>query len=178
MPRKPLYGLMAEFSTPEQLVHAAHQAHEEGYRKFDAYSPIPIEELHHAMHIKDSPLPKFVIAAGVVGCLGMFGFLYWIAAVDYPLNVGGRPLYSWPSFVPVTYELTVLSAGLTTLASLIFLCGFPTPYHPVFNVPRFKLASRDKFFLCIEAEDPKFDMQRTKDFLATLHPYEVSEVEI
>ncbi|MCS7026888.1 MAG: DUF3341 domain-containing protein [Bryobacteraceae bacterium] len=178
MPRKPLYGLMAEFSTPEELVQAAHRTHEEGYRKFDAFSPIPIEELHHAMHLKDSPLPKFVITAGILGCLGMFGFLYWISAIDYPLNVGGRPLYSWPSFIPVTYEITVLSAGLTTVASLLLLCGFPMPYHPVFNVPRFKLASRDKFFLCIEAEDPKFDLQRTKEFLASLRPYEVSEVEI
>lgn len=178
MAQKPLYGLMAEFDTADELVHAAHEAHEEGYRQFDAYSPIPIEELHHAMHIKESPLPKFVIAAATCGCLGGFYFLYWIAVVTYPLNVGGRPFYSWVSFIPITYELTVLSAGLTTLGALLFLCGFPMPYHPVFNVPRFKLASRDKFFLCIEVSDPKFDLQRTREFLATVHAQEISEVEV
>jgi len=176
--RKPLYGLMAEFETPEQLVRAAEAAHHEGYRKMDAYSPLPIEELHHAMHIPDSPLPKFVLAGGIAGMIGGFGLLYWIAAITYPLNVGGRPYNSWPAFIPITFETTVLLAGLTTLATLVFLCGFPMPYHPVFNVPRFKHASRDRFFLCIEAEDTKFDLQRTKEFLRTLHAHEVAEVEI
>jgi hypothetical protein len=176
--RKPLYGLMAEFETPEQLVHAAEAAHHEGYRKMDAYSPLPIEELHHAMHIPDSPLPKFVLGAGIMGMFCGFGLLYWIAAITYPLNVGGRPYNSWPAFIPITFEVTVLMAGLTTLATLLFLCGFPMPYHPVFNVPRFKHASRDRFFLCIEAEDAKFDLQRTKEFLHTLHAHEVAEVEI
>ncbi len=176
--RKPLYGLMAEFETPEQLVRAAEAAHHEGYRKMDAYSPLPIEELHHAMHIPDSPLPKFVLAGGIAGMIGGFGLLYWIAAITYPLNVGGRPYNSWPAFIPITFETTVLLAGLTTLVTLVFLCGFPMPYHPVFNVPRFKHASRDRFFLCIEAEDAKFDLQRTKEFLQTLHAHEVAEVEI
>jgi hypothetical protein len=176
--RKPLYGLMAEFATPEQLVHAAETAHHEGYRKMDAYSPLPVEELHHAMHIPDSTLPRFVLAGGIMGCIGGFGLLYWISAIAYPLNVGGRPYNSWPAFIPITFETTVLLAGLTTLATLLFLCGFPLPYHPVFNVPRFKLASRDRFFLCIEAEDPKFDLKRTREFLEMLHPHEISEVEV
>jgi hypothetical protein len=175
---KPVYGLMAEFATPEQLVFAAETAHHEGYRKMDAFSPLPIEELHHAMHLPDSPLPKFVLVGGIMGMCGGFGLLYWIAGITYPLNVGGRPYMSWPSFVPITFETTVLLAGLTTLAALVFLCDFPQPYHPVFNVERFKHASRDRFFLCIEAEDPKFDMQRTRQFLETLHPHEVAEVEI
>ncbi|HUQ94992.1 MAG TPA: DUF3341 domain-containing protein [Bryobacteraceae bacterium] len=175
---KPVYGLMAEFATAEQLVHAAESAHHEGYRHMDAYSPLPIEELHHAMHIPDSPLPKFVLAGGLMGLCAGFGLLYWIAVITYPLNVGGRPLNSWPSFVPITFEVTVLLAGLTTVGTLIALCGFPMPYHPVFNAPRFKYASRDRFFLCIEAEDPKFDLQRTQLFLQSLHPHEVSEVEV
>ena len=137
-----------------------------------------MHDVTHAMHIKESPLPKFVIVAGCCGCLGAFYFLYWIAAITYPLNVGGRPYYSWVSFIPITYELTVLSAGLTTLGALIALCGFPMPYHPVFNVPRFKFASRDKFFLCIEVADPKFDLQRTREFMNAVHAREISEVEV
>lgn len=178
MQRKPLYGLMAEFATPEQLVRAAETAHAEGYRQMDAYSPLPIEELHHAMHIPDSTLPRYVLGAGLLGCIGGFSLLYWIAAITYPLNVGGRPYNSWVSFIPITFEVTVLLAGLTTLGALIMLCGFPMPYHPVFNVPRFKLASRDRFFLCIEAKDPKFDLQKTRQFLESLAPHEISEVEI
>ena len=175
--QKPLYGLMAEFATPEQLVEASERAHHEGYRKMDAFSPLPIEELHHALHIPNTPLPKFVLAGGIMGCIAGMGLLQWIAQLANAFNVGGRPMNSWPSFIPITFELTVLFAGLTTLGTLVALCGFPMPYHPVFNVPRFKLASRDRFFLCIEAEDPRFDLQRTKEFLQTLHPFDISEVE-
>ncbi|MBI3682817.1 MAG: DUF3341 domain-containing protein [Acidobacteria bacterium] len=176
--RKPLYGLIAEFAAPEQLVYAAGEAHSEGYRKMDAYSPLPIEELHHVMHIPDTKLPRFVLAAGLLGSIGGFGLLYWITVINYPHNVGGRPLNSWPQYIPITFETTVLLAGLTTLVTMIALCGLPMPYHPVFNVPRFRLASRDRFFLCIEAEDPRFDLQRTRQFLESLHPHEVTEVEI
>ena len=143
----------------------------------DAYSPLPLEELHHAMHIPKTPLPKFVLVGGITGLIAGMGLLQWISQVAYPYNVGGRPLNSWVSFIPITFELTVLFAGLTTLLTLIFLCGFPLPYHPVFNVPRFSRASRDRFFLCIEAEDPRFDLQRTKEFLHSLHPDHVEEVE-
>ncbi len=175
--RKPLYGLMAEFATPEQLVEATEKVHSEGYRKVDAYSPLPIEELHHSMHLPDSKLPRFVFFGGLAGGLGGFGLLQWISQAAYPLNVGGRPLNSWVSFIPITFELTVLLAGLTTFATLIGMCGLPLPYHPVFNVPRFKLASSERFFLVIESEDPRFDLVRTREFLNTLHPHEVSEVE-
>ncbi|MBL8210364.1 MAG: DUF3341 domain-containing protein [Bryobacterales bacterium] len=175
--RKPLYGLMAEFATPEQLIEATEKVHSEGYRKVDAYSPLPIEELHHSMHLPDSKLPRFVFFGGLAGGLGGFGLLQWISQVAYPLNIGGRPLNSWVSFIPITFELTVLLAGLTTFATLIAMCGLPLPYHPVFNVPRFKLASSERFFLVIESEDPRFDLVRTREFLNTLHPHEVSEVE-
>ncbi len=176
--RKPLHGLMAEFNTPEQLIHACESAHHEGYRKMDAYSPLPIEELHHAMHLPDTPLPRFVLAGGFTGmCAGM-GLLQWISQVAYPYNIGGRPLNSWVSFIPITFELTVLFAGLTTFATLLLLCDLPKPYHPVFNVAAFRQrASRDGFFLCIESEDPRFDLQRTRQFLETLHPQAVAEVE-
>jgi hypothetical protein len=175
--RKPLYGLMAEFATPEQLIEATEKVHAEGYRKVDAYSPLPIEELHHSMHLPDSKLPRFVLMGGICGGLGGFSLLQWISQVAYPLNVGGRPLNSWVSFIPITFELTVLLAGLTTFGTLVTLCGLPMPYHPVFNVPRFKLASSERFFLVIESEDPRFDLVRTREFLNTLHPHEVSEVE-
>lgn len=175
--RKSVYGLMAEFETPEKLVHACEAAHHEGYRKMDAYSPLPIEELHHAMHIKDTPLPRFVLAGGIMGCIGGMGLLQWISQVAYPMNIGGRPLNSWVSFIPITFETTVLLAGLTTFGTLATLCGLPQPYHPVFNVPRFKHASSDRFFLCIESDDPRFDLQKTREFLETVHPFEISEVE-
>ena len=175
--RKSVYGLMAEFETSDKLVHACEAAHLEGYRKMDAYSPLPIEELHHALHLKNTPLPRFVLVGGILGCAGGMGLLQWISQIAYPMNIGGRPLNSWPSFIPITFETTVLLAGLTTLVTLIALCGLPQPYHPVFNVPRFRYASSDRFFLCIESGDPRFDLQKTRDFLDTLHPFALSEVE-
>jgi Protein of unknown function (DUF3341) len=173
---KGLYGLMAEFTTPEALVHAAHEAHEHGYREMDAYSPMPIEELHHAMHMKDSIVPKITITGGICGCLGGFGLLIAIAMIWYPHNVGGRPWYSWPSFIPITFELTVLLASLATVFGMLALNGLPEPYHPVFNNPRFSQASQDRFFFCIEAKDPKFNLEQTREFMETLHAFEVTEV--
>jgi hypothetical protein len=171
-----IYGLMAEFEDPTHLVAAAHRAYREGYRRMDAYSPLPIEELHEAIGFHDTRLPLIVLIGGVVGCIGGYLLQWWASAVAYPLNVGGRPLHSWPAFIPVTFECTILGAALSAVFGMLALNGLPQPYHPVFNVPRFALASRNRFFLCIEARDVKFDLVQTRTFLETLGPREVSTV--
>jgi hypothetical protein len=171
-----LYGLMAEFDDPSALVAATHKAHHEGYRRMDAYSPFPIEELHEALGGRHTRLPLIVLIGGLFGCLGGYSLEYWVSAIAYPINVGGRPLHSWPAFIPVTFECTILVAALSAVFGMLALNGLPMPYHPVFNVPRFALASRNRFFLCIEARDKKFDLEETRRFLETLDPREVTTV--
>jgi hypothetical protein len=167
---------MAEFDSPSALVSAARAARAKGYRKLDAYSPFPIEELTEALHLHKNKLPLIVLAGGIIGGLTGFFLQYWIAVVYFPINIAGRPLNSWPSFIIITFELTILFASLSAVLGMMALCGLPMPYHPVFNVPRFSAASRNRFFLCIEADDPLFDPARTSEFLGTLEPREVSEV--
>src|SRR6266446_2583987 len=171
-----IYGLMAEFTDPSELVAAAHKAHHEGYRRMDAYSPLPIEELHEALGFPHTRLPLIVLIGGLVGCLSGYLLQFWVSTMAYPLNVGGKPLHSWPAFIPVTFECTILGAALSAVLGMLALNGLPQPYHPVFNVPRFALASRNRFFLCIEASDPKFDLLATRAFLETLSPREVTAV--
>jgi hypothetical protein len=174
--RPPIWGLLAEFDSPTALVEAARRAHAEGYRKMDGYSPFPIEELAEALGARATRLPLLVLLGGIVGCVGGYFMQYYSAVHDYPMNVGGRPLHSWPAFIPVTFEMTVLVAALTAVLGMLALNGLPQPYHPVFNVERFARATRDRFFLSIEATDPKFDRDATRAFLAGLGPREVSEV--
>ena len=176
-PRPTFYGLMAEFETPTALVAAANAARLEGYRRMDAYSPIPIEELHEALGFHHTKLPLIVLIGGILGGLGGYGLEYWSQAIEYPMNIAGRPFHSWPAFIPVTFETTILGAALFAVFGMIALNGLPMPYHPVFNVPRFSRASQDGFFLAIEASDPKFDRGRTAEFLRSLSPKEVNEVE-
>jgi hypothetical protein len=171
-----IHGLMAEFDDANALVLAAASAHDAGYRRMDAYSPFPIEELHDALGSHPSRLPLIVLIGGLVGCVAGFLLQYWASAVAYPINVGGRPFNSWPAFIPVTFECTILGAALSAVLGMLALNGLPMPYHPVFNVPRFDQASRDKFFLVIQARDPKFDLDKTWDFLETLNPREVTDV--
>jgi len=171
----PIYGLMAEFDSPTALVAAARRAREAGYRKMDAYSPFPIEELSEVLHQRDR-LPLVVLIGGIVGGASGFLFQYWASAIDYPINVGGRPLLSWPSFIPVTFEMTILVAAFAAVLGMLGLNGLPMPYHPVFNVPRFEYASRNRFFLCIESADPLFNKEGTGKFLESLEPREVCEV--
>ena len=173
---EPLYGLMAEFDDPQTLVQATRRAYEAGYRRMDAYSPFPIEELGEALGIHRTAVPLLVLVGGIAGALAGYGLQYWVSAVAYPLNVGGRPFNSWPSFIPVTFEMTVLVAALTAVFGMLALNRLPMPYHPVFNVPRFALATRDRFFLCIESTDPMFDALGTREFLQRFAPREVSEV--
>ncbi|MEO6213196.1 MAG: DUF3341 domain-containing protein [Vicinamibacterales bacterium] len=175
---KPLYGLMAEFADPTALVEAAKRTQLEGFRKYDAYSPYPIHELFDAMEVKDRRVPLFVLVGGIAGCLGGFGLCYWASVIAYPLNIGGRPLNSWPSFIPVTFEVTILLASITAVLSVIVLSGLPMPYHPVFNVPSFAArASQDGLFLAIEADDPQFDPEKTRAFLESLGAREVNDIE-
>jgi hypothetical protein len=173
---KGIYGLIAEFENPTALVNAARAARERGFRKLDAYSPFPIEELSEALHLHKNKLPLIVLIGGICG--GLTGYLlqYYVTVWNFPINIGGRPLHSWPSYIVITFELTILFAAISSVLGLLALCGLPTPYHPTFNVPRFALASRNRFFLCIESTDPLFDHDRTVEFLESLEPREVSEV--
>ena len=170
------YGLVAEFDSPEKLVSAAALARATGYRRMDAFSPFPVDGLFEALGKRRTILPLLVLIAGAFGCATGFLMQWYAAAIDYPINVGGRPLNSWPSFVPITFELTVLFAALTALIGMLALNRLPQPYHAIFSTPGFERASVDRFFLCIEAEDLRFDRNRTAEFLAGLGAGKVSEV--
>jgi hypothetical protein len=172
-----IYGLMAEFTSPESLVAAAERAHREGYRRLDAYSPFPVEGLAEAIGFHKNRLPLLVLIGGIIGASGGFFLQYWFHVLDYPMNIGGRPLNSWPMFIPVTFELTILIAALAAVFGLLALNGLPMPYHPVFNVERFELATRNRFFLCIESRDIKFDSDATRQFMESLNPQGVYTVE-
>jgi hypothetical protein len=163
-----VYGLLAEFRTPHEVVLAAEAVHRHGYTRVDAYSPYPMEELAEALHLRHSPLARMVLGGGLLGLVAGYGLCYWASVVEYPLNIGGRPFHSWPAFIVPTFETTILFAALTAVLGMLALNGLPEPYHPVFNVPGFALATRDKFFICIEADDPRFDRARTREFLQGL----------
>ena len=176
MSTTPIYGLMAEFDNPTDLVHAAKAAYDAGYRKLDTYTPYPLEEAAEAVGAHHNHVPLITLIGAMLGMIGGYVLQYWVSAVNYPLNVGGKPFHSWPAFIPVTFECAVLGASLASVFGMLALNGLPQPYHPVFNVPGFARASRDKFFLCIEAQDPKFRLMETRKFLEGFHPDEISEV--
>jgi hypothetical protein len=177
MEKPPIYGLMAEFDDPDHLVEAAQRAYVAGYRRMDAFTPFPVHGLSEALGFRKTRLPLVVLLGGIVGGISGYALQYWISVIDYPLNIGGRPYHSWPAFIPVTFEMTVLIAAFAAVFGMLALNGLPEPYHPVFNVPRFELATRTHFFLCIEATDAQFDQVKTREFLETLSPHEVSVVE-
>ncbi len=172
-----IYGLMAEFDDATTLVAAAKRTYAAGYREIDTFSPFPIEEAWEAIGQQDKRLSKIVLGGGLIGLLSGIGLQEWVHQVAYPMNIAGKPLNSWPQFVPVTFELTILLAAVSGVIGMILLNGLPMPYHPVFNVPRFERASRDKFFLLVESTDPKFDRQQTHSFLQGLNASEINEVE-
>ena len=171
-----IYGLMAEFDEPDQLLRAAQKAYAEGYRNMDAYSPFPIEGLAEAIGFHHNRVALIVLIGGALGCLTGFFLQYYVAVFNYPLDIGGRPLNSWPSFIPITFELTVLFGAFFAIFGMLALNRLPMPHHPVFNAPGFELATRNRFFLCLESEDPKFDRERSKEFLDSLSARQVSEV--
>jgi len=174
---KNIYGILAEFDSADELLAAAENTFAEGYRKMDAYSPYPVHGLAEAVGFKKSKLPMIVLIGAIVGAIIGFSMQYYASVESYPLNIGGRPLNSWPSFIPITFELTILVAAFSAVLGMFALNGLPMPYHPVFNVPRFALASRDKFFLCVESKDPKFDRKETKKFLESLKARVVVDVD-
>lgn len=171
------HGVMAEFSDATELLRAAKAAYADGYRQMDAYSAAPIHGLAEALGHDDRRVQKLTFLGGVAGFLTGFGLCYWASVIEYPMNIGGRPLNSWVAFSIPTFELTILFGGLATTFGMLAMCGFPQPYHPVFNVEAFrKTASSTGFFLCIEASDPRFDLSRTRAFLEGLHPKAINEV--
>lgn len=176
-PEFPLFGVVAEFETPEALIAAARRAYDAGYRRMDGYSPFPVEGLSEALGQRDMLIPHIMLAGGLAGGIGGFLFLTWTTVLDYPINIGGRPLFAWPSFVPITFELTVLLSALAGVVGMFWLNGLPQPHHPLFSVRAFDRVTEDRFFLCIEAADPRFDLDVTRSFLASLGALSVSDVE-
>jgi len=175
--RKMLYGVMAELASAEDLIEAVEKVRAAGYTKLDAYTPYPIEALSEALGHHRSKLPLIVLGGGIAGALGGYLLQYWTQVIVYPMNIGGRPFHSWPAFIVPTFETTILGAALSAVLGMFFLNGLPHPYHPVFNVPRFALASRDRYFLVIEADDPLFDPEAVRHLLGEIHASEVSDVE-
>ncbi len=172
-----MYGLMAEFDSPQALLDAATKVGAAGYTKTDAYSPFPIHGIDDALGIKERLVAPIVFVAGLAGMLGGYGLEYWTQVIDYPMDIGGRPYHAWVNFIPPAFETTILFAAFGAVFGMLALNGLPEPYHPVFNAPRFDMATHDKFFLAIEADDPQFDAVRTREFLQGLHPREVVDVE-
>ena len=171
-----IHGAMAEFDTPEELVEACERSYAAGFRRMDAYAPMPVTGLAEALGFKKNKVALCTLIAGICGVLGGFGLLEWITVIAYPHNVGGRPLNSWPEYIPITFECMVLLAGLTAMISMLAMNGLPQPYHPVFNVEAFERASVDKFFLCIESSDPQFRVADTVQFLRDIGGKEVTIV--
>jgi hypothetical protein len=171
-----IYGLLAEFDDVNDAILAAKSAYAAGYRKLDAYAPFPVEELSEAVGFQKNGVALVCLVGGLLGCTGAFILQWWINTISYPINIGGRPLNSWPSFIIVTFEMTILFSGLSAVFGMLALNGLPMPYHPVFNVPRFDLASKDRFFLIVFSSDKNYDAVRTRQFLEGLNPISVAEV--
>jgi hypothetical protein len=175
-PIEGLYGVIAEFPSPDTLIAAANAAREHGYTQMDAYSPFPIHGLSEAVGFHHTRLSAVVLGGGLLGGFGGFFMCWYANVISYPINIGGKPLNSWPAWIPITFECTILLAAFAAVFGMLGLNGLPMPYHPLFNVKRFDQASRDKFFLVIQARDPLFELDDVWDFLETLNPREVIDV--
>lgn len=173
-----VFGITAEFEDAPHIIAAANKTREAGYKKIDAYVPFPVEGLSDALGQRDHYVIHIMLAGGFIGALTGFGLQYWTTLLEYPLNIGGRPLYAWPSWIPITFECTVLFAALSGIFGMFAINGLPEPYHPMFDAPNFDRASNDRFFLTIEAHDPKFDREKTRQFLESLGALNVAEVEL
>jgi len=176
MKRTKVYGIMAEFDSVNALMDAANRTREAGYKKIDAYSPFPVEGLAEAIGFHRDEVPLVVLIGALLGGLGGYLLQYWISVVSYPVNVGGKPYHSWPAFIVVTFEMTILFGGIFAVFGMLALNGLPMPYHPVFNVPRFAFATKDRFFLIVFSSDPKYKPDEVRRFLDSLGPRSVSEV--
>jgi hypothetical protein len=176
MKTTPIYGMMAEFDSASDLVAAARKTHGAGYQKIDAYSPFPVEELAEAIGFHTNRVALVTLIGAAIGGLSGYLMQYWIATISYPINVGGRPYHSWPSFIVVTFEMTILFGGISAVFGMLALNGLPMPYHPVFNVPRFAMATKDRFFLIVFSTDPKYNPTGTRQFLENLNPRSIAEV--
>ena len=177
MSSKPIYGLLAEFETPEQVLAAARRTREAGYRRIDAFTPIPVEGLAEAVGFTWTSLPIVVFIGGLLGGMTGFGMCWYANVISFPLDIGGKPFNSWPMWIPITFELTVLGGALAATFGMLAMNGLPTPYHPIFNVSRFALAATDRFLLCIKARDKKFDVAQTRAFLEGMNPHGVFEID-
>ena len=175
-PKTPTYGMLAEFDDPRTLIEAAKRTREQGYSHIDAFTPFPVEGLHDAIGFHSTKLPVIVLIGGIIGFIAGFGMQWFAQVIHYPLNIGGKPLNAWPAYIPIAFEVTILFASFAAIFGMLALNGLPEPYHPVFNTSRFVFATRDQFFLCIEASDPKFRADDTRKFLQSLNPLEVSDV--
>jgi hypothetical protein len=185
MPSKPehshspthgLYGLAASFDSPEAIVEAAKKVYAAGYRRAEGYTPYAVKGLSESLGFRGTGVPLIVFVGGIVGALGGYFMMWYANVVSYPWNIGGKPPNSWPAFIPITFEMTVLGASLLALFGMLILNGLPCPYHPMFRAPTFELASQTRFFLCIEVSDPKFEFAKTLEFLRSLKPNTVVEV--
>jgi len=170
-PKTPVYGLLVEFLTAAEILAATRRVRQAGYRNIDAYSPYPVEGLAAELGLRNTRIPFIVLMGGLIGAGVGFFMQYYSMAIDYPINSGGRPYNSWPVFIPITFELLILVAAFAAFLGMVFLNGLPLHHHPLFNVPQFDRSSQDRFFLCIEATDPQFDLRSTAEFLATLNPH-------
>ncbi len=174
-----IYGYLAEFNMPRAMVYATEQARAAGFRRMECYTPYPVEEAASALDVHSTRVPMLTLLGGVMGLITAFLMQTWMSAISYPQNIAGRPLFSWPAFIIPAYEWTILFAGLSAAFSMLALNGLPQPYHPLFNAPNFRTgATDDKFFLCLEATDPRFDVVETRQFLEQFHAVSVVEVDL
>lgn len=172
----PIFGVMGQFEDVTALLRAARKVRQSGYTRTDAFTPYPVHGLDDELGVRKTILPKLVLGAGIMGALTGFGMQYFAMVIHYPLNIGGKPLNSWPAFIPITFEVTILFAALTAVVGMLALNGLPQPYHPVFHIKNFERASVDQYFLCIESDDPKFDADEARKLLSAAGAVEVSDV--